>query len=330
MTVNFPDVSHHQAGLKLKGAQAVIMKASQGSSYRDTSFNDFRNQAIALRIPWAAYHWVDTTDLAAQAKNIFGAAGTAPVMWDAEASGSTVPRLVELTTRLRDLGGNPTLVYLPHWFWEGTLHSPSLTPLVNLGLSLISSNYSGVPGAGWVPYGGMKPTIWQYTDHQAFNGMHIDFNTYPGTVDQLAAVFCGQEEVDDMAKSIVLIREADGVNAGWVWVCNGPVRYHVPSPEALNEILTAYGMTTADIRSVPAAMVPAAYGTDAAGLVAASDALAILVGLANEQPSAPVHDKDGVQDLTRWPGLVADAAAGSNPGAVPPHTHVPGAVTPTK
>ena len=46
-------------------------------------------------------------------------------------------------------------------------------------------------GAGWVPYGGVTPTVWQYTDKQVLNGVPCDFNRYQGTQAQLAALFTG-------------------------------------------------------------------------------------------------------------------------------------------
>jgi hypothetical protein len=191
VTIHFPDVSHYQSGLSLTGAPAAFAKASQGNTYRDPAYAGFRSQAATLQIPFAAYHWVDGADLAAQARNAYGAAGTVPLMWDAEAAGATVPRLVDLTSRHRALGGNPRLVYLPHWWWEN-LGRPDLRPLARVGLSLVSSNYPAggytENGPGWAPYGGMTPVIWQWTDAHAFNGQRVDFNAFRGTVDQLRAL----------------------------------------------------------------------------------------------------------------------------------------------
>jgi hypothetical protein len=35
-------------------------------------------------------------------------------------------------------------------------------------------------GTGWVGYGGMTPTVWQYSSSGPFNGKNIDFNAYSG------------------------------------------------------------------------------------------------------------------------------------------------------
>src|SRR5262245_40493218 len=104
MTIFFPDVSHYQAGLSLTGATAVIAKATEGTGYTDLSYDDFKAQAAHLDIPFAGYHWVNETDIQAQAEHAYAKLGDTPAMWDAEAAGATVPRLLDLTMRYRALG----------------------------------------------------------------------------------------------------------------------------------------------------------------------------------------------------------------------------------
>lgn len=195
MTIHFPDLSHHKQ-VPLDGAVALITKATQGTGYIDYTYARYRDDAHARGIPFAGFHWVDISDLASQAANAFRVMGATPCMWDAEAAGVTVPRLVELTKRYRAIGGNPRLVYLPHWWWRDHLGSPDLTPLADLGLALVSSaypagGYTGDNGIGWTPYGGVAPQIWQWSDAHQFNGQLVDFNAYKGTVEQLWALFTG-------------------------------------------------------------------------------------------------------------------------------------------
>jgi len=202
MTIFFPDLSHYKAP-SLNGAVALITKATQGTSFVDSTYAGFRQEASKLGIPFAGYHWIDTSDLGAQAANAFRAMDSIPCMWDAEAAGATIPRLVDLTKRYRALGGNPRMVYLPHWWWQDHLGSPSLQPLADLGLVLVSSAYPAAgysdTGVGWNSYGGMSPTIWQYTDAQLFNGVSVDFNAFKGTVDQLRTLWGLYKPEDDMA-----------------------------------------------------------------------------------------------------------------------------------
>jgi hypothetical protein len=199
--ITFPDVSNHQSTTKppaipiamnITGAAALVAKASEGDWFTDPLFGSFRARAEALGIPFSGYHWIDLGDIGGQARRYFAAAGDTPCMIDAEADGATVPRIGLLVDELRRLGVRVWGVYLPRWWWERHLGSPSLAPLVGRGLALVSSAYTTDEAAGWAPYGGMAPTIWQYTDAQALNGQHVDFNAYRGTVESLRSLFTGK------------------------------------------------------------------------------------------------------------------------------------------
>lgn len=183
MTIKFPDVSHYNAPLSVAGAPVVIAKSTQGTSYVDPTYATFKASSSTVGAVFMAYHWVDSSDLSAQAKHAFSVAGSTPMMWDAEAAGSTVARLVSLTQMYRALGGVVHMVYLPHWWWQDHIGAPSLVPLAQVGLNLVSSNYTTYSdtGPGWAPYGGMAPAQWQYSDNQLFNGKQVDFNAYKGT-----------------------------------------------------------------------------------------------------------------------------------------------------
>ena len=89
-------------------------------------------------------------------------------------------------SQYRALGGVINLLYLPRWYWA-SLGSPSLAPLIQLGMLLVSSNYTSYSdsGPGWNAYGGMVPVVWQYTDNATLNGVNpVDFNAYQGTLAQ--------------------------------------------------------------------------------------------------------------------------------------------------
>lgn len=255
MTLHFPDVAHYQAGLDLAGYPAAIAKATQGTAYVDPEYARFRQQAIQLRLVFAAYHWVDTSDLQQQAAHAHAVIGSTPTMWDAEAAGATVPRLLDLTARYRALGGKPSLVYLPHWWWQ-QLGSPDLRPLLQAGLALVSSNYPAAGysdnGPGWQPYGGVTPTIWQYTDKP------FDMNAFKGTVAQLAAVFTGAVEPPE--DFMATINQADWDALIWrthAIVNNLPVVVAGPTKgeknalhDAIAAIGTASGMTPAELAAL--------------------------------------------------------------------------------
>lgn len=197
MTIFFPDVSNHQGAMSLAGAVACIAKATEGTTFKDKYYTHYRDQALAMGIPFAGYHWIHNSDIDAQAHNAFSVVGpNIPLMIDDEDinDGLSVSRTLAFVSAYRALGGTVTLEYLPHWFWED-YGSPDLRPLGRAGLSLISSNYTTYSdtGPGWAPYGGMTPAIWQYTSTAHFNGVqNVDFNAYKGTVEQLRALFNGQ------------------------------------------------------------------------------------------------------------------------------------------
>jgi Glycosyl hydrolases family 25 len=201
-TVFYPDVSHYQAGLSLKGAPAASAKATEGSTYRDPSYPNFRDQAAALGIPFVPYHYLRAGNGARQAEFCYSVAGRdGPLMLDVEANSGGVADVLAFTTRYRQLGGTVRLVYLPHWYWQ-QIGSPDLRPLASAGLLLVSSNYRAYSdsGAGWAPYGGVTPTIWQYTDKQPFNGRSVDFNAFKGGIDEFRALVTGAPTTgDDMA-----------------------------------------------------------------------------------------------------------------------------------
>lgn len=200
MTVFFPDLSHYNSGTSLKGAPAVIAKATQGSSYIDPVYDVFRVGAQAQHIPFCAYHWLDTTAATAQAKHCYSVVGPhVPLMIDDEQQRIVVEHTLEFVAAYRALGGRVILEYAPHWVWANS-GRPNLIPLARAGLGIVSSSYPAYSdnGPGWGPYGGVSPLIWQYADNQSFNGRKVDFNAYRGSLAQLTALFAGPTIGDDM------------------------------------------------------------------------------------------------------------------------------------
>ncbi len=72
------------------------------------------------------------------------------------------------------------LAYLPHWYWEGTMGSPSLVPLRQLGVRIASSK----------------------TDSFSYGGMAVDYNAFKGTAARYQALLLTgstSHTEDDMA-----------------------------------------------------------------------------------------------------------------------------------
>ncbi|MBO0813637.1 MAG: hypothetical protein J2P30_00560 [Actinobacteria bacterium] len=189
MTLFYPDVSSFQAGISLAGAPAVCSKVTEGTNYLNPEFRVIQAQASRLGIPFFAYHFLRAGNPTGQARWCLQAAEKTPLMLDFEPSVSSSPTLADAKTFVDDyraLGGTCYLVYLPQWYWQ-QIGSPSLLPLKNRGLHLVSSHYTTYSdtGPGWQAYGGMTPVIWQFTNIHPFNGFQIDFNAFKGTPAQL-------------------------------------------------------------------------------------------------------------------------------------------------
>ena len=184
ITIFFPDLSHYQAGLRIQpGTAAVLAKATEGTGFIDASYQDFKNQAASVGAVFGAYHYLRDGNAYGQAQFCYNVVGRTPLMLDWEANSGNVSNAVSFITAYRSLGGIINLYYLPHWYWQGTLGSPSLLPLNNLGLGLVSSNYTTYSdsGPGWNSYGGATPVQWQYSDNYPYGGQHVDFNAFRGS-----------------------------------------------------------------------------------------------------------------------------------------------------
>src|SRR5512138_1476918 len=183
MTLHYPDVSHYQAGLHLDGAPFVMIKATEGTSFVDAEYRAFVAQARSLGIPYGAYHFLHQGRAGEQAAHAYSVVGPGvPLMVDVERSitghvRATVGDALAFVAAYRHRGGIVHLVYLPRWYWAQDLRTPDLRALSTQDLHLVASRYTSYAdtGPGWEPYGGVTPTVWQYTDARPFNGHRVDF-----------------------------------------------------------------------------------------------------------------------------------------------------------
>jgi GH25 family lysozyme M1 (1,4-beta-N-acetylmuramidase) len=193
VTLRYPDISAYQAGISLAGAVAVCIKVTEGADWANSDYLAALARAADAGA-WAfAYHFLHAGATARQAAWCRQHDAGRPLMIDAEPTTGSRPGLGDITAftdAYRAGGGRAGLVYLPRWYWE-QIGSPNLAPLAGRGLTLVASNYTAYSdtssGAGWQPYGGMTPAIWQYTDRQPFGGMLVDFNAFRGDLPGLQA-----------------------------------------------------------------------------------------------------------------------------------------------
>lgn len=197
MTIFFPDVSHYDIdrGVTLEpNTVAVIAKSTHGTLFCDSGYPVFRAQASRVGAYFAVYHWLNHGNGVAQGRYCASIVGRTPVMVDVEdtptnsgySGTNTVADVVDFAIAHRAAGGICRLVYLPHWYWQDHMGSPSLTPLRDNGLALVSSSYTSYSdtGPGWDAYGGLSPVQWQYSDSQPYGGASSDFNAFRGSLAQ--------------------------------------------------------------------------------------------------------------------------------------------------
>ena len=175
MTIHFVDVSHYNGDYHPVGP--TFAKATEGTAYTDPTYTTNKSRTLAGGWLFVGYHYLTTSSATAQAAHAYSVVGAdVPLMVDVEKGSGSLANLLNFVTAYRALGGLVTLAYIPHWYWSGSWGSPSLQPVADAGLALISSQYTTYSdtGPGWDPYGGMTPAIWQYTstpiDRDAFRG----------------------------------------------------------------------------------------------------------------------------------------------------------------
>jgi peptidoglycan hydrolase-like protein with peptidoglycan-binding domain len=200
MTIFYPDVSSYQTGISFAGCVIAMVKATENDDYTNPDYAAAKVRAAKARAYFCAYHFLHGGNGAGQASYAHGVVGSeVPLMIDFEptynsngtiASAPQISDAVDFINKYRSLGGKVYLLYLPHWYWAGNLGQASLAPLIDLGMLLVSSDYTGYSntGPGWAPYGGMKPVIWQYTSTATLNGVkNVDMNAYQNTLGDFKA-----------------------------------------------------------------------------------------------------------------------------------------------
>lgn len=267
MTTFVLDVSSYQEGLVLQpGTAAVIVKATQGTYYRDRCYADFKTQAARVGAAMSAYHFLTDEDPAAQAEECIAMVGKGiPTMVDVEPTGNSRPTVwhcSEFANKYRELGGLPWGSYFPEWYWQEV--GGDLSALRAMGLVLISSLYDGAysdSGPGWDPYGGGYPVLWQYTNKQAYGGQLVDFNAFRGTPDQLVSVFNGgtmlsPADIDAIATATALkVWEYKGNNGDPGFGPDAPDVHQtaLSTRDAVSELQAASATQGAELQTIAAA-----------------------------------------------------------------------------
>lgn len=206
MTIFGLDISNNNpsfpvADIKRQGYEFLMCKLTEGDSFYDGTFEEYRAAAEAAGLLFVAYHALHHGNPVGQAdwfcqhltdKSI-------PAMIDFEPFGDNPTKADALAFKKRceSHGVRVTLNYHPAWYWQ-QIGRPWLLRLPRTVASAYpskahlhgSSLYPGDQGEGWARYGGRRPVIWQFASTALVDGYNgnVDVNAFRGTRDELAAL----------------------------------------------------------------------------------------------------------------------------------------------
>jgi hypothetical protein len=249
-TIFFPDVSNYQGGLAIAaGTAAVLAKATEADSYTDGWYANFKAQAAQRGAVFGAYHFQWSAS-SSEVHHVYNVVGRTPLMMDVENTSRALrlADVVNFVNGYRALGGIVHLAYIPQWYWSGTMGSPSLVPLQQLGVHVVSSNYTTYSdsGPGWNGYGGVRPVQWQYTDALRYGGMSVDFNAFKGTPGDYRTLLTGAAPAPTPTPTPQIAKELDMVIVqvdrntvphgtpwpGWFLLTGNGELIHIPPAQA--------------------------------------------------------------------------------------------------
>lgn len=208
MTTWVIDLSNHQPSFNIpraiqnEGYQAVILKATEGTTYRDPVFDTYAQTTLDMGALPGAYHYLRAGDGAAQARALYRriADHGGPTGWIAACDNetdATWDTTVAFHTEWAQLtGGHPLMMYSGTWWWTPRgWDGASLTPHLwdsryVAGTGYGSQLYTKVPADWWTPrYGGWTDTtLLQFTATATVAGISgIDVSAHRGDIAQLRA-----------------------------------------------------------------------------------------------------------------------------------------------
>jgi len=314
------DISNHNPGFDISKAvkedySAIIMKASQGTWYKDPLFDGFATKTLEAGAIPGAYHWLENSSGTSQADLFHQRIAThgGPAGWlcacDCEANADW-ETLTEFFQRWKELTDNhPLIMYSGDWWWKiRGWDATSLTPYLwdsryVSGSGYGSQLYEQVPDSWWTPrYGGWsKTTILQFADTATVAGSTpIDVDAFLGTREELLKLTgkADMEQTDKLIKGPSPWRTIGDCFADleefrcWAMGETVPEKY---TPSLTSPLATMLAASSKIISSEPIQLTDEQLQTIA-------DKVAPLVA---EQVAATVSDK-----LSKL--IIAVAAAGSD------------------
>lgn len=179
---------------KQGGVVAIIHKATQGVSVRDSTYHDRREQAKQLGFLWGSYHFSTGAPVADQVENYLSYAKpeddeVISLDWEPSAPPNmTVQQAEQFVQMIKSETGRWPVVYGGSLLRESIGHNPDAV-LSNCPLWYVRYAPSpiGIPTQVWPTY-----ALWQYTDgndgpdpHDTAGVTGADRNIFQGTTQEL-------------------------------------------------------------------------------------------------------------------------------------------------
>lgn len=201
--INFLDTSNHQGGYNpaLTGADAVIVKATQGNWFVDGYCDSVAQEAIAAGMLWGFYHFADSGDAIAEAaffvdncRNYFGH-GIPVVDWEGNQGVDWVNAFVEY---VHAQTGVWSWIYANPWRFNQGGVNPNCARWVADYPDVASPTWS--QAQGWdCPAADGNVVAWQFCSDGVVDGIagNVDLDLFYGTKEQWQAYARGDNRPDN-------------------------------------------------------------------------------------------------------------------------------------
>ena len=191
--LNFIDTSNWQGGYSpaLTGADAVVVKATEGTGFVDPYCDSIIQQAISADMPWGFYHFAGNDDAISEAaffvencRNYFGL-GIPVLDWEGNQGVDWVNAFVEY---VHAQTGVWAWIYANPWRFNQGGVNPNCARWVASYPNVASPTWS--QAQGWdCPAADGNVVAWQFCSDGAVNGIagNVDLDLFYGTKEQWKA-----------------------------------------------------------------------------------------------------------------------------------------------
>jgi GH25 family lysozyme M1 (1,4-beta-N-acetylmuramidase) len=211
MTIWGYDVSDYQGVFDMQAAKNagfdfVIIKATEGNSWRSKYFAGNLQRALDADMLVAAYHYQRGSHSAqSQADNIMSMVPKfVGVIPDVEANGGNLALTADIMSRVTARGWLHPMSYIPKWYWQ-SIGSPTMRGMKPLWQSHYPDNIGGtpqqiylrVPTSYWNPFGEQEIKVLQFSSASTVaNRKPIDANAFRGSLAELATLLGGVQAAE--------------------------------------------------------------------------------------------------------------------------------------